>query len=71
MGRRVTSPTWGPQPPSKQTLKKLWREGTKQCGFSVLIHWFRVNGRPIRVKNGLQFQKYPDSCGRSLKLLVV
>ena len=29
------------------------------------IHWFRVDGRPIRVKN-MYFHKYPDSCERCL-----
>ena len=31
-------------------LKPLWRAVSKQCGFRVRIHWFRVNRRPIRVK---------------------
>ena len=31
-------------------LKALWRAVSKQCGFGVRIHWFRVDGRPIRVK---------------------
>ena len=24
---------------------------SKRCGFSERIHWFRVDGRPIRIKN--------------------
>ena len=59
-----------PPPPCNQALKAPER-GKKQFGFGVWIHWFRVDGRPIRVKKGMQFQKYLDSCGRSLKLLVV
>ena len=32
------------------SLKPLWRAVSKQCGFGVRIHWFRVDGRPIRAK---------------------
>ena len=49
MDRRVTSPTWSPPPPCKQALKAPERE-KKQFGFGVWIHWFRLVGRPIRVK---------------------
>ena len=31
------------------------------------IHWFRVDGGTILVKN-MYFHKYPDSCGRCLRL---
>ena len=31
-------------------LKPLWRAVSKQCGFGVWIHWFRVDGGPKRVK---------------------
>ena len=41
-------------------LKLLWRTVSKQCGFAVRVHWFRVEGRPIRVKKSMQQQKYPD-----------
>ena len=41
-------------------LKPLWRTVSKQCVFAVRIHWFRVEGRPIRVKKSMQQQKYPD-----------
>ena len=41
-------------------LKPLWRTVSKQCGFAVRIHWFRVEGRPIRVKKSMRQQKYPD-----------
>ena len=34
-----------------------------QCGIGERIHWFRVYGRPIHVKNSMLFQKYPHSCG--------
>ena len=30
------------------------------------IHWFNVYGRPFCDKENVQFQKYPDSCGRAL-----
>ena len=31
-------------------LKHLWRAVSKQCDFGVRIHWFRVDGKPFRVK---------------------
>ena len=31
-------------------LKPLWRAVSKQCGFGARVHWFRVDGRPIRAK---------------------
>ena len=31
-------------------LKPLRRAVLKQCDFGVRIHWFRVDGRPFRVK---------------------
>ena len=31
-------------------LNPLWKAVSKQCGFGVRVHWFRENGRPIRVK---------------------
>ena len=31
-------------------LKPLWRAVSKQCGFGVWIHWFRVDGGPKRKK---------------------
>ena len=42
-------------------LKRLWRTVSKQCDFTVRIHWFRVEGRPIGVKKkSMRQQKYPD-----------
>ena len=30
-------------------LKPSWRAVSKQCSFGVRIHWFREDGRSIRV----------------------
>ena len=40
----------------------LWRAVSKLCGFSVRIHWFHVNERPIRKKKTKRSQKCPNSC---------
>ena len=32
------------------------------------IHWFSVEGRLFCDKENVQFQKYPDSCGRGLNV---
>ena len=40
------------------------------AGLGWRIHWFRhAQKRLIRAKKRMQFQKYPDSCGKDLKLL--
>ena len=33
-----------------QIKKSTLESGLKRCGFSERIHWFRVDGRPIRIK---------------------
>ena len=40
-------------------LKPLWRAVSKQCGFGVWIHWFRVDGGPKRVKKICGFKNIP------------
>ena len=37
-------------------LKTAWRADSKQCGFGDKIHWFHVEGRPIRVKKVCSMQ---------------
>ena len=33
-----------------KALNRLWRAVSNQCGFRDRIHWFREDGRPIRIK---------------------
>ena len=41
--------------------------GLKKCGFGIRIHWFRVDGGPIREKKKtMQFNKYPNLCEHGL-----
>ena len=37
-----------------------WIAVSKRCGFGEWIHWFREDGRPIRIKI-MRFQNYLDS----------
>ena len=48
------------------TVKPLLRERFKKMRFGIRIHWFRVDGGPIREKKTMQFNKYPNSCEHGL-----
>ena len=40
-----------PQTRARRIQKSpLWRAVSKRCGFGERVHWFRVDGRPIRIK---------------------
>ena len=45
---------------------------SKRCSFGKQIHWFRVDGRPIREqKYNVPLQKYLGLNGRSHKLALL
>lgn len=55
-----TKPVGSKKNPPLRAVSKIWR-------FSVRIHWFRVDGRPIKfVLKRVRFKNYPDSCGRGI-----
>ena len=62
---RFLSPTRSSSPNPSDPKTPLWRTVSKICSVGVRIHWFRVDGRPIRIKS---FRIRVDSRGLNLLL---
>ena len=58
--KRVTSPTWGPSPPCKQALRKIWAAICLDGPKPVMIVFFKVKFKRF-VQGSQKFHIYPSS----------